>query len=390
MVRETARYIVSTDVARCFPSIYTHVIPRALHTKPVAKANHGKELLGNILDKIVRESQDGQTIGIPIGPDTSYLLSEVILSAVDTECCSGLCGFRWYDDYELSGTTKSECESALAKLERALFNYELEINRLKTAVLELPLPIEEEWVQVLREFEFHRSGRGQFNELNSFFSRAFEFTQKAGKQPVLRYAVRKLNAADISPRNWMQAQRLMAHAAIQEPQVLPHVIGCLNFYEQRGYTLDKHLLQSILGSVCMEYAGRSVASEVAWAIWGYLQFSLKLPRCCVVAARDLEDDVVSLLLLDARRKGLIAEVSALTRLRNHVKAEAFEGDHWLLAYEGVRKGWIRPKTDERADFEANPHVHALLEDGVTFYVADWPQDASARHKYGTPSWVRYQ
>jgi len=80
-----ARYLLKTDIARYYPSIYTHSIPWALHTKEKARADTKYALPGNRLDLWMRECQDKQTGGIPIGPDTSYIVSEVIGTAMDLQ-----------------------------------------------------------------------------------------------------------------------------------------------------------------------------------------------------------------------------------------------------------------------------------------------------------------
>ena len=41
-------------------------------------------MFGNAIDFFfVRQGQDGQTIGIPVGPDTSRIISELILKLID-------------------------------------------------------------------------------------------------------------------------------------------------------------------------------------------------------------------------------------------------------------------------------------------------------------------
>ena len=72
--RTTARFALIADIVSFYPSIYTHSIPWALHGKAFAKANRGELHLGNRLDKHVRNGQDGQTVGLPVGPDTSLVL----------------------------------------------------------------------------------------------------------------------------------------------------------------------------------------------------------------------------------------------------------------------------------------------------------------------------
>jgi hypothetical protein len=84
--RTASRYLLATDLSQFYPSIYTHSIPWALHTKSVAKAKpNDYSLLGNVLDLAMRNGQDKQTIGIPIGPDTSLVIAEAILSSVDVQ-----------------------------------------------------------------------------------------------------------------------------------------------------------------------------------------------------------------------------------------------------------------------------------------------------------------
>jgi hypothetical protein len=78
-----SRYLLKTDIARFYPSIYTHSIPWALHGKDAARKDKEYKLLGNRLDLWMRETQDKQTGGIPIGPDTSFVVGEVIASAID-------------------------------------------------------------------------------------------------------------------------------------------------------------------------------------------------------------------------------------------------------------------------------------------------------------------
>ena len=60
--------LLLADIARFYPSAYTHSIPWALHGKSVAKANRGPSFLGNRIDTLMRAAQDGQTVGFPIDP----------------------------------------------------------------------------------------------------------------------------------------------------------------------------------------------------------------------------------------------------------------------------------------------------------------------------------
>ncbi|MFC1997640.1 RNA-directed DNA polymerase [Chloroflexota bacterium] len=158
-VRANSRYILRADISNFYPTIYTHSIPWAIHTKPIAKTNRKYSLYGNSVDRWARNCQDGQTIGIPIGPDTSLIIAEIILNAADTVLASylsgslsGIRGFRHIDDYEFGCSSFAQAEELLAKLQQAINEFELELNLRKTSIIELPIPLESPWVSELRDF----------------------------------------------------------------------------------------------------------------------------------------------------------------------------------------------------------------------------------------------
>src|SRR5205823_13382710 len=72
--RRTARlsvrnnFLLKSDLSRFYHSVYTHALAWAVHGKSAAKKNHSYALLGNRLDLLSRNGQDGQTIGVPVGP----------------------------------------------------------------------------------------------------------------------------------------------------------------------------------------------------------------------------------------------------------------------------------------------------------------------------------
>ena len=123
VVRAVGRFVVQTDIARFYHSIYTHSIPWALKGKDWAKKNRTGGL-GNDLDRALRNSQDGQTLGIPVGPDTSLVIAEIIATAVDVKLQGALeSGFRFMDDYEFSFPSRSPAERSLVRIEEGRHDY---------------------------------------------------------------------------------------------------------------------------------------------------------------------------------------------------------------------------------------------------------------------------
>ena len=149
-LRSTFPIILKCDVKNYYKSIYTHSIPWAIHGKEYSKNHQKSQIAGNNIDSAVRYGQDGQTVGIPVGPDTSFIIGEIILSAVDKEF-----GFdhakaiRFYDDYEFGCKSELEAETIIEKMETVLARFELELNHDKTSILKGPNPIDNSWRQVL-------------------------------------------------------------------------------------------------------------------------------------------------------------------------------------------------------------------------------------------------
>ena len=80
------RYCLVADISRFYYSVYTHALPWAIHGKAEAKKDQKKfstTIWANRLDFITRQSQLGQTIGLAVGPDTSRVIAEILLCAVD-------------------------------------------------------------------------------------------------------------------------------------------------------------------------------------------------------------------------------------------------------------------------------------------------------------------
>ena len=123
-VRVGARYVVNADVSLFYPSLYTHALPWALHTKQTSKQQqNSKALLGNRLDQGLRKGQDNQTIGVPIGPSWSLALSELVMSRIDAALQAKfphLRGIRTLDDYEFGAASEATANLILSTLRSEL------------------------------------------------------------------------------------------------------------------------------------------------------------------------------------------------------------------------------------------------------------------------------
>ena len=95
------KFLVKTNISTCFPSIYTHSLGWALVGKEIAKQNMNDDgKWYNQLDKCTRNERYGETHGLIIGPHTSNVLSEIVLTEVDKRMMElGYEYVRNIDDY---------------------------------------------------------------------------------------------------------------------------------------------------------------------------------------------------------------------------------------------------------------------------------------------------
>jgi hypothetical protein len=190
-----AKYFVNADIANCYPSIYSHSITWALVGISEAKTNkNNHEIWYNKLDATNRAVQRNETVGIPIGPDTSNVLSEIILSQIDKNLIE-YNYFRFIDDYKCYCKSKEEADNFIKNLSKELEKFHLRLNQKKTQIIELPKTIEEDWVRELKAFSnkflTHKEySKKNINSISEFFDLSIKLSKKNPNDSAIRYAVK--------------------------------------------------------------------------------------------------------------------------------------------------------------------------------------------------------
>lgn len=368
-VRGRSKYLLKADIGRYYPSIYTHSIPWALHTKSHAKINRGDGLLGNRLDKLVRNLQDGQTIGIPIGPDSSLLLSEIILTAVDQILINrmpNIRGFRYVDDYEFGFMSFGEAEEGLAVLQECLREYELELGSAKTEITDLPRPLDREWVTILRNFNFRSTPKGQFSDIADYFDRAFRFARENPRDSVLNYALARFSNFKCEQNNWNLLQNLIFECLLVEPSTIIKVFSAISKFKKIGFKVNDADFSEILNEIIARNANLGHSSEVAWALWSIIAFNYKINDNAANAISSVSDSVIAILGIDAEKRGLIPDGLNTDKWKDFMSTDELYGEQWLLSYEANIKGWL-PSIGKKDHVATDKKFGFLKQLGVEFY-----------------------
>ncbi|WP_219907738.1 RNA-directed DNA polymerase [Aphanothece hegewaldii] len=358
--------LMRTDISRYYPTIYTHIIPWAIHGKTTAKENRDDySLLGNILDRDVRNTQSGQTMGIPIGPDTSLIISEIIACKIDEELISkigDLNGARYYDDYFLFFSDYAKAEKTLKCLQSILAAYHLDINEEKTRIERFPAPFESSWSIFLSRFEFRDGKTSQATDLYRYFSLAFESAQKHPNDSVLKYAVKRLEYIEILPENWRVFESLLLKSALSEPSTLPEVVKIL--ISNESY-VSKDRVEKLAQEIILIHCFKAHSFEVSWSLWLLRSFKINLDVCIAEKVIASGDPISVLIVLDMRNCGLISGSLDISSVELDLTSSSLFDEKWLLTYESVKKGWLKPP--DPGLLSSNEYFNLLSKEDIEFY-----------------------
>lgn len=367
-LRSKHKYILKTDISRFYHSIYTHSVAWTYHTKDIAKKNRSSSLFGNVLDKNSQDSQDGQTIGIPIGPDTSLIIAESLLSNIDLKLSEkGISnGLRYIDDYFLGFNTIGEAESALTIMQELLNEYELALNPLKTEIIQLPIEFEPLAISELRAFSFRDTIGGQKSDLIHYFNIAFKAANDMPTESILKYAVSRTFEVNVTTENYPVFESFILQCVTADSSTLKYTVNQLIKYKRIGYSQNTESISHILRQLAITESSLGHGNEVAYCLWLYLILNIQIPKDVVDNVVSMRDPFVAILLCDCRQKNLMNFTPDFSIYEEMMVMEELLGDMWIFVYEMLAKGWFQPVSNQNP-INQNECYRFLLNSGVFFY-----------------------
>lgn len=356
----SARYVVETDIAKCFPSIYSHALVWALKSKQWAKEHRKSEhLWQNQLDKLVRNLKSGETNGLMIGPHASNFLAELILVRVDEELCEK--GYktlvRHIDDVDYYAKTREEAERFIVEHRSALKAYELLINNKKTRIKPLPVVAEDDWVRRLNNFVcLLPKDRLELKHVRSFIDFVVELVTATGNGSVISYAM-----AIVAGR-WMTApaSEYYCRSIFHLSTLYPYLYRFLD--ERVLLPFSPDLLQVKKLAEHMFKHGLVVHNyeESCYAIYFSIRYGFRLASfdlCKIIALQDCVLCTMALLYVRQWKEDDSPLVQyALTLVGN----EFSMWENWILVYEVLTAKQLAVVKSFKDD------VVALKRKGISF------------------------
>lgn len=370
------RFIAATDVARFYHSIYTHSIPWAFHGKAASKADRriqSATVYFNRADFVVRNGQDGQTVGIPVGPDMSRVFAEVIATAIDRVFQERLddidcVALRHVDDVWIGANTHADAERVLSRYREAIREFELDINESKTRIYSEDFTFSDFWPSELAqqlEFAIRTHGRKGHERLRSAFEHSFALTARDHDDGILKYMLRGIDLYGLALTNWQVVEPFLKRAAVHFGHTVDYVARILVWRHLRNHDLDVAAWTPILHSILEKHARLGNDSEVCWTIYA-LQM-LEAPIRDEDAMRVVQNcGALSMVaVLNCVELGLVSEgIFATARAR--LEGENACGRYWPVYLEWLARPW--PGHDQLA--AENDIIASLADQQVTIYDPD--------------------
>ena len=357
------RYLVKADIAAFFPSVYTHAIPWAIHGKEEVRGQWPPDytLYGNRLDRCSRNLQRRESIGVPIGPGTSHILSEVVLNPVDAYLREqGYAFVRLIDDYRCYCDSRRQADAFIIDLEDQLTKYGLHLNAGKTIIASLPVKRDDPWVLQLRT-QLSEMELSKTTTVSDLFDLAIGLQEKWPERNVVKYTARALarkleSGGDLLER----AARHILEISFHNPTVTP-ILADLVQKSRDPVTVAE--VEELLG---MQLKERLPSDAICWTLFLWQQ--LVGTRCTLPAG--LVDGVIAQADCMA-----ITSLWAIGQGRDQVMRFVMglkPGDHgwtydryWLLIHE------IGDALPQTAQYRKETGLEFLAQEEVAFI--DWTE-----------------
>lgn len=368
------QYCYRLDVANFYDSIYTHSIEWGFIGREKAKRNPGIENIGSELDKLVSRTNSKETAGIPTGPFTSRIISELILNAIDNELeeltldNNGIFQFTHYvDDYEFYFRNKSDIHKMKNKIIEVFSSYRLRINEQKTSIDKYPF---HNLKDVKREYDYYM---GKYKEtknkryLRMLFFKADELTHY-GVKGAYKYLYKMLDdkrGIKLS-RHWSVVEPFLIGHLLIQPSLSQYIVNVVLLYKEK---ITDTFQQEIFNNLKISLENH-LHNEAHWLLWALLKTDYKFTEEKIINLyNDSDDDFTKTMLIHTiYSNGFETNYDIKVLLKEVVqelKELDFNHERWFLIHEWHINCWI-DYSEFQNMYNGNQFYQAMKKHQVSF------------------------
>jgi hypothetical protein len=371
-------FILSADISRFFYTVYTHSIPWAVIGKEKAKhwlISDRSRLSSHWSDELDRALQAGQsreTFGIPVGPDTSRIVAEVLFAGIESDeqlapFLRDRIAFRLVDDLTVGFESEEDAYRALAALRNALWKFNLQLNEEKTFVSRSRQVMRERWELDHEAFLISDTDvNEQAIQLARFFELTFHFCSSSGTDTPALWTCRRISQLKNIKENFELILDGLFRLAREFPRSMTYVTSILiNNQDFCSKPDTKKRIERWCRSTIKTHVRHGHDFEVAWSLVVCGVLKIKLHKSDLDGEMPVPSPTILALLGLLHEKGLLTNPLSTWPWKSKIKKLGVLDSYWLPFYESVRRGWSKDKNLVRA-VNAHPVLARMLASKVTF------------------------
>lgn len=342
-----SKYVVNADISTCFHSIYTHSLSWALVGKEEAKQNqkdHSKWY--NELDFQVRNTTNGETQGILIGPHASNLLSEIILTSIDFELqLKGWKYIRNIDDYTCYVKNYEEGQLFLLELSAQLRQYKLTLNHKKTKVSSLPIASTKNWIRKLNAYlKLTEKDTLNYKDVQACLDLSVELMlANNSNTAIINYTIKVLSRKNLTKNAINYYVKNIFHLTI----IYPYLISLLEKYIFDVFQIDKKRIMEFSNIIYKEGINNNNFELASYSIYYAIVYEFEIKEMDFSNIRKSNHCILLLLsYIYCEKNSLTSEIKNFKQLARKMLKDEDEFSHnWLFVYE------VLPKSSLKSDWK---------------------------------------
>jgi hypothetical protein len=378
-----ARYPVITkaDIANFFHTIYSHSLPWAVLGKQTVKDiregkdKQAKEALeqhwASQIDVAIQRGNSRETFGIPVGPDTSRIIAEILLAGVQkaeplAQMLQGRGAYRLVDDFFIGFEDESAARRCQDALRRVLWDYNLHLNETKTQIVHSSSVFDSEWKFEIDNLPIPKGSSKQYSGVE----RLLEITLRhcdARKDwfPAIFFCHRLLTL-EIRSENFRFIRDCMLRVGRDFTMCLKFAAQfVINYRDLLKDDESQETIKAWARHILTMHSKREHDFEMAWILVICGVLGLSVDQAFIGLDQPVVSPVVLAILGLLSADKLLVEKWDEWRTPPPGTGSIANGRNWLPHYESVLRKWTNDAGIIK-EINADPLFSQLLKAKVTF------------------------
>jgi hypothetical protein len=374
--------VLVADIANFFHTIYSHSLPWAVIGKQSVKDTmdldrqdpQRKSLNSHWvsrLDTAVQRGNSRETFGIPVGPDTSRIIAELLLSGLHSDITfadilKGREGYRLVDDFFIGFDDEASARRCLDVLRHALWEYNLHLNDGKTRIDRSSMFFYGGWKHEIDNFPVPEDEVKQREAVQRLMEITLKHCHQRNESLPASFFCARLTTLPIAIANFGFVRDCLLRVARDFTNSLKSVVRFVTLYRPHFTDADAlNLMRRWCHQMFVAHAPRGHDLEVSslLVICGVLGIGVDRAFIAMDERRPSPVVLAALGLLGA--DGLLDEPWDTWRPTPEDTGHLVNGRYWLPHYEAVRRRWTQDSSLIEA-FTKDSFLGRLLAAGVTF------------------------